>query len=104
MLHHQPSKPHSQTRVEKMRMRAEGLPGSSEMQRSIQQHLFGRGGQRGGVGHSCDAPLTPRHSKSGQSHTGVGADAYVPAAHLRGRRLGYARVLGMYRVRSRSLL
>lgn len=54
----------NETRVEKMRMRAEGLPGPSEVQRSIQQHLFGRGGQRGGGGHHGDAPVTPQLRKA----------------------------------------
>lgn len=46
-----------------MRMRAEGLPGPSEVQRSIQQHLFGRGGQRGGSGQHSDTPVTPQLRK-----------------------------------------
>lgn len=78
VLHHPASKQHSESRVEKMRIRAAGLPGTGDVQRSIQQHIFGRGGQRGSGAHPNDAPVTPQLRKSLPSHIGV-CVASVPA-------------------------
>eukprot|EP00892_Ulva_mutabilis_P007332 jgi/Ulvmu1/4971/UM207_0015.1 len=70
VLHHPTSKAQSETRVEKMRIRAAGLPGRSDVQRSIQQHIIGRGGQRGSGGHHSETPVTPQLRKPQSSQVG----------------------------------
>lgn len=77
ILHQESNNQQSESRIAKMRMRAEGLPGTSDVQRSIQQHIFGRGGQRGSGVHHNDGPVTPQLRKPRLPNSGVSCTADI---------------------------